>query len=510
MAPSPRAESLTSAEDEKVGPQVFEDIPASHSRKEKRLYRKIDLRLMPILSLVYLLAFMDRGNAKLEGLVTQLKMTSQDYTVALPYCLLEPPSNLFLRKFRPSRYIPFLNLLWGIVMTLMGLVKTYPQFVGTRICLGVCEAGLFPGVVYFLTFWYSRYQLQTRVAIFFGATTIAGAFSGLLAYGISFMSGTQGLLGWSWIFILEGIATVVVAIISAFWLHGCDSPEEASFLTPAERQFLSYRRRHESSSVGEDESLKSVYVWRAVKEWQASLGSLLIALCIVVPLYANALFLPFGYSVAVSQLLTVPPYVFAAIITITGSLIADRIKRRSPSIVIGLTIGLIGFAINISNVKSRGPKYFGTFLCTAGTYSAFPATIAWLGNNLAPSTKRGVGIAMQLGLGNIGAIIASVSYRTKDEPHFTLGHSVVIGFTCAGIIVTFLVALILARINADRDAQALNGENSLGSYTKEELAGLGDRAPTSDTPSDHDVCTRGRGGGGFCASLYRRRPWYSC
>ncbi|KAF9518068.1 hypothetical protein BS47DRAFT_1380020 [Hydnum rufescens UP504] len=510
MTQSIRRESLdkVSAEDsEKVDAHVLEDIPSLTAEEEKRLYRKIDLRLMPILALMYLLAFMDRGpkyfrnyrivsfwltlsignigNAKLEGLLIQLHMTSSDYTTALvmffvAYCVFEPPSNLLLKKFRPSRYLPFINLLWGIVMTLMGLVKTYPQFVGTRVCLGACEAGLFPGVVYFLTFWYSRYQLQTRVALFFGAATVAGAFSGLLAYGISFMSGTRGLLGWSWIFILEGIATVVVAILSAFVLHGCDSPEEASFLTASERRFLFHRRKYELSSVGEDESVKSIYVWKAVKDWQVWVHTL-VAMSVIIPLYANALFLPsiihgFGYSTAISQLLTVPPFIFATIATIISALLADRLKRRSTSILIGQLTSLIGFAINISHVHSRGPKYFGTFLSAAGTYSAFPAMVAWLSNNLAPSTKRGVGIAMQLGLGNIGTVIGSVAYRSKDEPHFTLGHSVVIGFMCMGLILTSVLAWVYSRINADREVRVLKGENSTALYSQAELEGLGDRA----------------------------------
>jgi len=207
----------------------------------------------------------------------------------------------------------------------------------------------------------------------------------------------------------------------------------------------------------------------------------LVAMSVIIPLYANAIFLPsiihgFGYKPAISQLLTVPPFIFATIATVISAVLADRLKRRSPSILIGQLISLIGFAINISHVHSRGPKYFGTFLCAAGTYSAFPAMITWLSNNLAPSTKRGVGISMQLGFGNIGTVIGSVVYRSKDEPHFTLGHSVVIGFICMGLILTCVLNPVYSRINADREARLLKGELLSASYSEEELAGLGDRA----------------------------------
>jgi MFS family permease len=142
----------------------------------------------------------------LQGLLTQLDLTGNRFNIALtmyfiPYCIFECPANLVLKRFRPSRWLPGITIVWGVIMTLMGLVKTYPQLVGTRVLLGVAEAGLFPGVVYYLTLWYPRQKLQYRIGLFFGAASLAGAFSGLLAFGISFMSGTRGLLGWSWIFV---------------------------------------------------------------------------------------------------------------------------------------------------------------------------------------------------------------------------------------------------------------------------------------------------------------------
>lgn len=105
---------------------------------------------------------------------------------------------MMLKKLRPSLWLPSIMVAWGIVMTLMGLVQNYHGLLAARIFLGITEAGLFPGVVYYNTMWYCRYEVQVRQAYFFSAASVAGAFSGLLAYGISFMDGVGGLAGWRW------------------------------------------------------------------------------------------------------------------------------------------------------------------------------------------------------------------------------------------------------------------------------------------------------------------------
>ncbi|PAV19560.1 MFS general substrate transporter [Pyrrhoderma noxium] len=459
--------------------------PVLDHEQEKRLYRKIDLRLMPILSIMYLCSFLDRGNignAKLAGLVDDLHLTGDHYNIALtmyfiPYCLAECPANLVLKKFRPSRWLPGITVAWGTIMTLMGLVKNYPQLVGVRVCLGVAEAGLFPGVVYYLTFWYPRHMLQYRIGLFFGAATLAGAFSGLLAYVIEFMGGTQGLGAWSWIFILEGIATVVVGLIAFFVL--VDFPTTASFLTPEERSYVLHKKKYDNSRIGEAEEFAWRYVWAAFKDWQVWVH-LLVYISIVAPLYGISLFLPsiisgFGYTTAVTQLLTVPPYIFATIVLLVFGYYSDKIQKRSPFILLGLTMCLIGFSINIS-AAPRGAKYFGTFFCVAGSYAAFPGVVAWLGNNLSGQYKRGVGMAIHIGIGNFSGAFAANIYRSRDAPRYILGHGLELMFVGIGFIATPILILLYTNINKKR-AEALQRMGGMVDLSDEEIHELGDRAP---------------------------------
>jgi len=487
--------NVGNSEDRKYNQEHQEDahldlknVPLLTPEEERKLWRKVDMRLMPILSLMYLLAFLDRGNignAKLDGLITQLDLTGNKYNIALtmffiPYCLCEPMSNLALRAFRPSRWLPGINLIWGIVMVLMSLVKTYPQLVGVRACLGIAEAGLFPGVVYYLTLWYPRYMLQYRIALFFGAATVAGAFSGLLAFAISYMGGIAGLEGWSWIFLLEGLATIVVAIVAFFWL--VDYPDTATFLTPEERAFVIWKKKYDVSSVGEGERFAVRHVRAAFTDWQIWIH-VPIYLSIIAPLYGITLFLPtiihsFGYSTSISQLLTVPPYVAAAITLFVFAHYSDKLKMRSPFILASLTMCLIGFSMNISTAPN-GVKYFGTFFIVIGSYAAIPGIVSWLGNNLSGQYKRGVGMAIVIGIGTFGGAIAAIIYRSQDSPRFIIGHAVELMFVGIGLIFLPIVVFLYKRINGQRDAaeslELQRGEKVR--YSDQELRELGDRAP---------------------------------
>ena len=148
-------------------------------------------------------------------------------------------------------------------MTLMGLVNSYHGLLIARIFLGVTEAGLYPGVAYYLTMWYKTDELAFRQSLFFSAASVAGAFSGLLAYAISKMEGVGGLAGWKWIFILEGLLTVAVAVAAFFILY--DFPDTASFLTVEEKAWVVHRLKYQGSkksgrAIAESDRFQWIFV----------------------------------------------------------------------------------------------------------------------------------------------------------------------------------------------------------------------------------------------------------
>ncbi|KAJ5132824.1 hypothetical protein N7448_006982 [Penicillium atrosanguineum] len=435
---------------------------------EAAVLRKMDLRLIPMLSVLYLLAFLDRGNignAKIEGLVEDLHMTGSQYNWTLTvffftYCVFELPSNLLLKKLRPSRWLPLIMVAWGIVMTLMGVVQNYGGLLATRLFLGVAEAGLYPGVAYYITLWYPRHRAQFRQALFFSAASIAGAFSGLLAYGIAKMDGVGGYAGWRWIFILEGLLTIIVALFAPLAIH--DSPETANFLTEAERRFVIHALRIQNSAdkreiVQDEGEFRMKYVIDAFTDWQIYLG-LFMYWGITCPLYGISLFLPsiikdLGYKSSTAQLLTVPIYITAAVIAVCAAWFSDRRKQRSPFILFFMAMIAIGFIICLasSGRSVPGVVYFGVFVAVIGIYPAFPGNVTWLSVNLAGDYKRAAGMAIYIGLGNLAGAMASNFYRTQDAPQYILGHSLELGFVIVGIIATVIMRFTYQRINRNRD-----------------------------------------------------------
>ncbi|KAI4729608.1 MFS general substrate transporter [Aureobasidium sp. EXF-10728] len=379
-----------------------------------KILKKIDMRLVPMLTVLYLLSFLDRGNignAKIEGLAEDLHLTGAEYN----WCLTD-----------------FNGLLIA------------------RIFLGVTEAGLFPGVVFYNTMWYCRYEVQVRQAYFFSAASVAGAFSGLLAYGISYMEGVGGLAGWRWIFILEGLLTFVVAIVAFFVL--VDYPETASFLTVEERAFITYRLKYDGQDantehgyrVAQTDRSDKKFLFAAFKDWQIWVN-IVVYWGYVCPLYGISLFLPtiikeLGYKTTTAQLLTVPIYVVASAITIAVAYAADRKRLRSPWI-----------------------------LCQ-------PSNITWLSNNLSGSYKRAVGMGIQISVGNLAGAMASNFYRSTDAPRYILGHGLEIGFICMGIVALLIQVSSYRRINKQRESALARGEAE--KYTPEELGDLGDKAVT--------------------------------
>jgi MFS family permease len=325
--------------------------------------------LIPWLCLLYLASFLDRtniGNAKIAGLTKDLHMTGSQYNLTLTiffisYAGFEPLTQILLKRFRPSIFIPVIMTLWGIVMVTMGLVHNFSGLMAARWFLGMAEAGLFPGVNYYLSCWYKRSEFGIRAAIFFSAAAVAGSFGGLLAAAIENMDGVGGKPGWAWIFILEGLATVVLGIISFWMVH--DFPDEAKFLSLDDRRRVIRRLKEDDQSSAEHEEFKWAYMWASLRDWKTYTGMTIYMGCDGA-LYAFSLFIPtiikgLGYSSTHAQLLTVPPYAVAAVVTITIGFIADRTRQRGLCNICIAFLGIAGFSMLLGKMNLR----FSAILC---------------------------------------------------------------------------------------------------------------------------------------------------
>ncbi|EJT99766.1 MFS general substrate transporter [Dacryopinax primogenitus] len=458
---------------EETPAQLLTELPAYEI--ERQLLRKLDWYLVPWLSLLYLLSFLDRtsiGNAKLYNLEKDLGITDHQYLIALTiffisYAVFEAPSNVFLKRLRPSIWLSFTMLMWGIMMTVQGLVHDYGGLLTMRWFLGLFEAGLFPGVNYYLSCWYKRSEFGIRAAVFFSAATVSGAFGGLLAAAISNMEGVGGKPAWAWIFIIEGLATVLAGAAS-FWIIQ-DFPDTAKFLTEEERAFVIRRLQEDDQFSAAGESFKFSYVWAAVKDWKTWVGMLCYT-GVDGPLYAFSLFTPsiinqLGYTATPANLLSVPVYVWACILTCGVGWLADRRQTRAYFNLIFLTVGAAGYIILIA---SRNPalSYFAVYLAASGIYPLIPNTVAFVSNNTEGSYKRSVVLAMVIGFGNLNGAVSSNIYRAQDTPWYRLGHIIVLVYICIGFISTVVMMIGLKRENAARERgekdEVIEGERPVG------------------------------------------------
>jgi nitrate/nitrite transporter NarK len=257
------------------------------------------------------------------------------------------------------------------------------------------------------------------------------------------MKGVGGKPGWAWIFILEGLFTILIGIASYWMVH--DFPDEAKFLSDEDRARVLRRLKADRQSSAEHEEFKMEYFWSTVKDVKTWLFAI-VYMGADGTLYAFSLFLPtiianMGFKTTKANLLSVPPYAAAAILTITVGFVADRTRKRGLCNIIVSVLGVIGFIMLISTERPA-VQYAGTFLGALGIYPCIANTISWASNNFEGVYRRGVALGIIIGWGNLNGVVASNIYRNKDKPRYLPGHGTVIGymglFLFGGSIVTHL------------------------------------------------------------------------
>jgi sugar phosphate permease len=334
-----------------------------------------------------------------------------------------------------------------------------------------------------LTTWYCRFELHTRMAVFYSASSVASAFSGLLAFAIQKMDGVGGLAGWRWIFILEGIATVLIGVVIPFMLT--DSPATAPFLSVEEYRFLRDRLEQDAGTpqgrTTVTEKFRWEFLWSALREWKIWIAVVVYwgdsissyGFTYSVP----AIIRDLGYSSANAQLLTIPIHFVAACSTVGVAWWADKRKKRWPFIVGPFCVAMLGSValLAIPHPRLPGLTYFFLFFLLAGVRPALMGILSWIGNNLAPSWKRAVGMALLISVGNLGGAIGSNIYLEKQTPHYWLGYGFSLGIIVAAMASTMVLKWAYDRENTARDILA---ESEIRrKYGQTDLLALGDKSP---------------------------------
>ncbi|MDS7928277.1 MFS transporter [Acinetobacter sp. V102_4] len=326
---------------------------------EDALYKKVAIRIVPLLMLCYIVAFLDRVNvgfAKLQ-MLDDLAFSEVVYGLGagvffIGYFLFEVPSNVLMHKIGAKKTITRIMILWGIISMCMALVHTPAQFYVCRFLLGAAEAGFYPGVILYLTYWFPAIRRSQIIAIFMTAVPFAGIVGGPLSGWIMQQyNGLYGLSGWQWMFILEGLPSVFLALVAYRFLN--DSIEQTSWLSSSEKELLTVNIQMERSKKVEHRSLMAFLKDKRV------LYMALICYCTVSSLSGLAFWTPSVIkSTGVSSLieiglLTAIPNACAVISMILVCRHSDKTSERRWHMILPFIVG--GTGLILSTVFGHNP-----------------------------------------------------------------------------------------------------------------------------------------------------------
>lgn len=409
-------------------PQILRQYtPEQLAAMEKKLVRKIDIRSLPILIVLFLLNVLDRNaiaNARLGGLEATLGIDDVQYQTAVMvlwagYISMMVPSNMLLSIFKPRIYLPTVVIIWGIVSGATGFVQNFAGLVALRFLVGVTEAPYFPGCIFFLSCWYTRRELPSRIATFYSGYTLSSAFGGLIAAGIvDGMEGLGGYPSWRWIFIIEGALTVVMAVVG-YWVLP-NYPSNTIFLSAEETALAQWRLDRENDGVA-DEVSESVLVGLNAAFADPKVYLLVfIQTCAVVSMsftyFFPSIVKTLGFPRVETLLLTAPPYFLAFLFSLLNSWHSGRSNERCFHIVTACVISAIGQIISMTTYNTGG-RYFAMFLQAMGSFSAFQVILSWVSATIQrPKSKRAVALALATAVSNATNIATAYLYPAWSAP----------------------------------------------------------------------------------------------
>ncbi|KAI1122883.1 major facilitator superfamily domain-containing protein [Nemania abortiva] len=438
--------------------------PEERIALEKRLVRRIDLRLLPMIIIMYILNYIDRNNiaaAKLSGLPEDLNLQGNQFQTSVSilfvgYLLVQVPSNLFLNKIGlPGLYLPICMAIWGIISAATSTVTNFGGLLAVRFFLGFVEAVYFPGCLYYLSCWYTRKELGLRTALLYSGALISGAFSGLIAAGINAdLDGVRGYSAWQWLFIIEGVITVGVAIIAIPILP--NFPRTTKWLSEEEKALAIWRLEED---VGEDDWVSEEQsMWHGAKLAFTDVKTYVLLFLLIGIVSAGGVtnFLPavvktLGYNSVNTLLLTSPPYVLCVITSSLNAWHADRTGERFWHITLSLCVALVGFII-AATTTSIGPRYFAILIMVPGIYGAFVVSLAWISNTMPrPPAKRAAALSFINAVSNATSIYVSYLYQDWMAPQYVIAFSVNSGTVALAIVSALTLRIILGRLNKKLD-----------------------------------------------------------
>ncbi len=389
-------------------PPATASADAAAAELGRHTYAAAAKRLLPLLAVCYFLSYLDRTNVSVAALTMNkaLGISATAFGLGtglffIGYFLVEVPSNMIMHKVGARRWIARIMISWGIVAAGQALIQGDSSFYLARILLGVMEAGFFPGVILYLTLWFPAAQRARVVGLFMVAVPLSTALGAPVGGLLLKLDGLAGVAGWQWLFIVEGVPTVLIGFAVLRWLT--DHPKDATWLTPPQRSWLSTTLAAEAKET----SSRYTMTTRQALVNPRVLALSMVYFAIVFGLYGLGFWIPTIIKKSLSiqdnltvTLLTAAPYAVGAVAIIAWGRLVDRRGRPALLTAIPMLIGGLALAVTAFGTSMPWLGYAGLSVCAIGIMASFPGF--WtLPSVFMSGAAAAVGIAVINAIGNL-------------------------------------------------------------------------------------------------------------
>ncbi|HEX2916933.1 MAG TPA: MFS transporter [Edaphobacter sp.] len=393
---------------------------------ERSLYRKITWRIIPYLFLLYIVAYVDRVNVGFAAMDMKRQLGFSDTVYGtgagiffLGYAIFDMPSNLMVQRVGTRVWIARIMITWGVIAGCMAFVHSATSFYIMRFLLGVGEAGFVPGMLLYLTFWYPSHERARAVAKFMTATSLAGVVGAPLSSALLRLDGVLGLQGWQWLFIAEGIPTMLLGVSVLFVLK--NGPTEANWLQPEERTWLLRELETDRARYGATKHHDFKDAFRMPAVWMLAFVYVTIQIGVYIvnlwmPLMLDSLSGAAGRDASTIAKYATVPYLLAALFTVIVGWSSDKWNERSGHLAGCMGLAAIGFTW--AAIAHSVPVALCAFcLAAMGLWSTMGPFWALMTRTMA-GTAAAAGVALITTLGGFGGFVGPyVTGRLREATH---------------------------------------------------------------------------------------------